>query len=228
MEIDVKDRNVLLVGNSVELMRNSFGRWIDLQDYVVRFGKGATLPDNKVQIGSKMDCWVTGSLRWRYAVTNKNDPHRGWPDFPLDKIPVLYNRCRINLSKPIEDDIKIDHTVMWSDEELLELFEEFGVKNNTRMDRRPSNGFLTILYFTRKLTNWRTLTLIGFDFFAKKYDKKSGRAFPTSWYKPINTITYSPHNTETERRYVRKIQREGVLTWQILSNLKEELIHERE
>ena len=46
MEIDVKDRNVLLVGNSVELMRNSFGRWIDLQDYVVRFGKGATLPDN--------------------------------------------------------------------------------------------------------------------------------------------------------------------------------------
>ena len=107
MEIDVKDRNVLLVGNSVELMRNSFGRWIDLQDYVVRFGKGATLPDNKVQIGSKMDCWVTGSLRWRYAVTNKNDPHRGWPDFPLDKIPILYNRCRINLSKPIEDDIII-------------------------------------------------------------------------------------------------------------------------
>ena len=228
MDLDVKDRDIVLVGNSVELMNYRFGRWIDLQDYVVRFGKGATLPENRENIGRKMDLWVTGALRWRYAVTNKTDPRRGWPNFPLGEIPILYNRCRIDLKDPIDDNINVDHVLMWTDEELLDIFDEFGVRNGERMDRRPSNGFLTILYFPRKNTNWKSLSLIGFDFFAKKYDEKSGEAYPSSWYKPINTITYTPHNTETERRYVQKLQRDGVLNWNILSNLKEELIHERE
>ena len=65
----IKDKRILLVGNSVEIMNyrkeGKLAKWIDNFDgVVVRFGKG--LPEIKVQqkaVGTRTDVWVGGTFR---------------------------------------------------------------------------------------------------------------------------------------------------------------------
>ena len=46
------------------------------------------------------------------------------------------------------------------------IYDEFGYVNNAVLGR-PSNGFITLLWLIKKAWVWDSLTLIGFDFFAK-------------------------------------------------------------
>ena len=92
-----------------------------------------------------------------------NGPCNTWMAW-LVTVPKLLNRTRIDLNKPRE--VEGEWLTMFSDEELFEIYDEFGYVNNETLGR-PSNGFIVLLWLIKKAWVWKSLTLIGFDFFAK-------------------------------------------------------------
>ena len=208
-----ENKNIILVGNSVEIMQYDFGEYIDSFDTVVRFGKGVPDITNSEHVGTRTDIWITGWLRMNFYPAFKN----AYP---------LFNRCRINLDK------YPDHrgappwghdNDMFSDEELKVIFEDVGAVNNKwGKGKRPSAGYLGILFFLQKC-NYKSLTLIGFDFFSKKLPIKTGEDYPSSWHMPINASGKNPHNPN-EKEIVSKWRDEGKLHWKILSDLNDEML----
>ena len=60
----VKDKKIIFVGNSVEIMNHKLADFINSYDIVVRFGRA--IEANKLHeesIGTKVDIWVTGQFR---------------------------------------------------------------------------------------------------------------------------------------------------------------------
>ena len=216
------DKNVILVGNSVEMLNYEHGEFIDSHDVVMRMGRGIPNPrgleDNTKAIGTKSDVWVTGFLRENTI----KQPH-------IKKIPIiLLNRTRMYMKSPREPYHLKDYTTMFTDNQILEIYDEFGfVDTNDKTNPkygRPSNGFITLLYLTRKCS-YKSLTLIGFDFFAKYYPIKVGKARPQSWHLPHNKHIETPHHGDTERAFALDLVRDGLINWTILSDLKEEVLH---
>jgi len=211
MAKSLQDSSIILVGNSVELLKYNYGDYIDSFDYVVRFGQGVPEDYNYSAVGRRTDFWVTGWLRKNF-----------WHRFPNAKI--LFNRSRIHMN--VEPNIELpfdNHTIMFNDKELLKIFEQIGATNdNAREGARPSAGFVAILYFLKKL-KCKNITLIGFDFFSKKLPIKSGGDHPASWHLPFNSSVKNPHNPH-EKGLVWKWYNEGKLDWKILSNLDSEFL----
>ena len=203
-------QNLILVGNSVELLQHNYGSWIDSFDTVVRFGRGVPDSSNKQAIGQYTDIWVTGWLRMKNHIF-------------FEKSLKLFNRCRIHLDKkPKEPDIPFEHIVMFSDEELKEIFSYVGAENNKTDGSRPSAGFLGILFFLKKC-NCQSITLIGFDFFSKRLPIQTGEDYPASWHMPINSIKANPHN-RNEKVIVQEWASQGLLKWEVISDLKDEFL----
>ncbi len=215
------DKNIVLVGNSVEMLNYEHGEFIDSHDTVIRMGRGIPNPDgledNKKAIGTKTDVWVTGFLRENMI----KHPH-------IKKIPhTLLNRTRMYMAVPREPYHLTEYTTMFTDNQILRIYDEFGFidtndKTNPKYGR-PSNGFITLLYLTRKCS-YKSLTLIGFDFFAKYYPINVGNAKPQSWHLPHNKHTETPHHGSTERDFALDLARDGLINWIILSDLEEEIL----
>ena len=211
---EISGKNVILVGNSVEILEHEYGDIIESYDVIVRFGRGVPQPDMVKAIGKRTDIWVTGLLRQKYAKF-----------FP--KAFKLFNRNRIYIDKELPKDRLPDfeYMEMFSDKELLELYKECGYIDGDKYELRPSAGFITLQYFTRVANAWKSLTLIGFDFFAKTYDYKIGGAKPTSWHKPKALINQHPHNAPKERDFALSLEELGVIKWIKLSDLEDEDIY---
>ena len=78
------NKNVILVGNSVEMLNYEHGEFIDTHDVVMRMGRGIPNPNglenNTKAIGTKSDVWVTGFLRENTI----KQPHMKKEDKPPD------------------------------------------------------------------------------------------------------------------------------------------------
>ena len=210
-----ENKDVILVGNSVEILHYNNGPLIDSYDTVVRFGKGFPTPSIEHAIGKRTDIWQTGILR-RHMV-NK------FPDAQVS----LFNRSRIYLDKEILKEKLPNYTTinMYTDVELYKIYEEFGFTDPGKYSPRPSQGFIALLFFTRKIPTYKSLTLIGFDFFAKRYEDKVGSGRPYSWHKPLLETPKegdNPHLVSTERNHALQLEREGKIKWIKLSDFKEE------
>ena len=206
------NKNIIFVGNSVEILQHKHGEWIDSHDIVVRFGKGYPTEDKWESIGSRTDIWISGFLRSKHQV------------YYPDSIKLL-NRARVDLDSDVSrHKIGNDWITMFSDYELKTIYDEFGIKNNDFHAKRPSNGFISILFFTRMVDVWKKLSLIGFDFFAKDAGFKVGNAVPYSWHLPINTVNENPHMGADERAYVMNLVEKNILDWKILSDLEEKSV----
>jgi hypothetical protein len=143
------NKNIIFVGNSVEILQHKHGEWIDSHDIVVRFGKGYPTEDKWESIGSRTDIWISGFLRSKHQVYYPNSIK-------------LLNRARVDLDSDVSrHKIGNDWITMFSDYELKTIYEEFGIKNNDFHAKRPSNGFISILFFTRMVDVWKKLSLIG-------------------------------------------------------------------
>ena len=125
------------------------------------------------------------------------------------------------MNKPRE--VEGEWLTMFSDEELFEIYDEFGYVNNETLGR-PSNGFIVLLWLIKKAWVWKSLTLIGFDFFAKSAPFKVGEMHPNSWHLPRNTVSEIPHNVPAEKEYALEMSRNGIIKWEILSDLKPEIL----
>ena len=211
---EISGKNIILVGNSVEILTHEYGDVIESYDVIVRFGRGVPTPDKVKAIGKRTDIWVTGLLRKNYA-----------KHFP--EAFKLFNRNRIYINRPLPKERlpTYEHMEMFSDKELLEIYKECGYVDGDKYEKRPSAGFITLQYFTRIANDWKSLTLIGFDFFAKTYDYKIGGAKPTSWHKPKALINQHPHNSTKERDFALSLEELKVIKWIKLSDLTPEDIY---
>ena len=209
----LENKTVCLVGNSVEILNYNKGEFIDSHDVVIRLGRG--IPSKySDQIGRKMDIWATGFLRMNFW--DKLPP--GWK-----LCPVLLNRTRMHLTKPREVEGIPYYCTMFSDGELLEIYKEFGYVDSSLLGR-PSNGFIVLLWLLKKAWVWNKLTLIGFDFFSKQAPFKIGEQHPFSWHLPKNSVDTIPHNVPVEKEYVLDLHNNGIIQWEILSDLEEDIL----
>ena len=204
---NTEGKHIVLVGNSVEILQHDLADYIESFDTVVRFGNGIPTSDNWDSIGKRTDIWVTGFLRY-----NKR---RFYPK----NIPVLFNRSRIHLDKQPNHYPDFEVIEMFSDKEMLKVFDLVGAKNGETDGQRPSAGFITIQYFLQKI-KFSSLTLIGFDFFSKALSITAGQANPHSWHIPMNSVTYNPH-TLKEKEIVLDLYDRGIIDWKILSDLEQ-------
>ncbi len=231
----LKNKRVVLVGNSVEMMNYEYGDFIDSFDVVIHHG--AAIAKTQAQyknLGSRTDIWITGTFRFHVVKTLKDDFESGQYKDTL----ILFNRVRTKLldvdsNIPWENSLpQIPKIDMFSDIELIETLDELnymeGFGNGVRGPKngmRPSAGFMSLLYFTRKVTSYKSLDIIGFDFFRKITDEKRGGGDkPFSWYLPIKDCGSHPHNGKLEYDYVKKLEKQKKIKWNVLSDLKEEKI----
>ena len=204
-----KDKRLILVGNSVEILQYQYGDYIESFDTVVRFGRGAPY-DYKTSLGSRTDIWVTGYLR-------VNARH-------FFDCVTLFNRSRIHMNVPPSTKLPKDfeHIDMFSDEEIIDIHKKMGVIPNNPVGWRPSQGFMAILFFLLKC-ECKSITLIGFDFFSKKLPFKTGQDNPSSWHMPVNTQKAGVHSNK-EKDLVVEMRDRGLIEWKILSDLEEEIL----
>ena len=113
-------KDIILVGNSVEILHYDYGDLIDSHDVVIRMGRGIPNPngleDNTDAIGTRTDVWVTGFLRENMS----KEKH-------IKKIPIkLLNRTRMYMKSPREAKYLKDFTTMFTDNQILQIYDEFG------------------------------------------------------------------------------------------------------
>jgi hypothetical protein len=210
-----RDKNVLLVGNSTEMMNHANAELIDGFDVVVRFGRGIDYGAKQAEaIGTKLDVWVTGAFR---ADMLKFKTFRD----KTKNAAILFNRARLHVSKPVKinENLK-DYLNMYEDDEILSIMAQYGIKDSDKDASRLSAGAWTIKFFIEKVKTQKSLTLIGFDFFAKKTNKMRGGDYePSSWHLPISIGKAETHSHEQEVAIVSAYEKAGLLTWIKLSDL---------
>ena len=60
----VRNKKIVFVGNSVEIMKHKLAKKIDSYDIVVRFGRAmSATSEQEKSIGKRCDIWVTGQFR---------------------------------------------------------------------------------------------------------------------------------------------------------------------
>ena len=204
-----KAKRLILVGNSVEILQYQYGDYIESFDTIVRFGRGAPY-DYKTSLGSRTDIWVTGYLR-------VNARH-------FFNCITLFNRSRIHMNVPPSTKLPEDfeYIDMFSDEEIMDIHKSMGVIPNNPVGWRPSQGFMSILFFLRKC-ECKSITLIGFDFFSKMLPFKTGQDNPSSWHMPVNTQKGGVHSNK-EKDLVLEMRDRGLIEWKILSDLEDEIL----
>ena len=225
----VKDKRVVFVGNSVEIMNYKLADKINSYDIVVRFGRA--MGANKLQeesIGTKVNIWVTGQFRAPlYREMNHEFTKGKYKD-----VKILVNRCRGNFG--LKDWVFEDHlpkgmkyTQMYTDQEIIDIMKTFGKEMKFKNSLRPSAGFLTILWFVNKVKTYKSLDLIGFDFFAKSVAQrginKSGDVSacdPHSWHLPVYMVPTGAHDKDLEQQYISFLERKGLINWHLLSDLR--------
>ena len=225
----VKDKRIIFVGNSVEIMNHKLAEFIDKYDIVVRFGRAIEANDlQEESIGTKCDIWITGQFR----APSFNNVKEEFETGKFKNTKILVNRSRGNLKLKdwiLEDRLPKDfpeYTEMYSDKELIDIMKEFDKDLLDTNEYRPSAGFISLLWFIDKIKTYKSIDLIGFDFFAKTINKrprdkrgKVSNCNPHSWHLPVYVLNRPAHDKIMEQQYVSSLQKRGIINWHMLSDL---------
>ena len=226
----VKDKRIIFVGNSVEIMNHKLAEFIDSYDIVVRFGRAIEANELQEQsLGTKCDIWITGQFR----APSYNSVKEEFESGKFKNTKILINRCRGNLMLKdwiLEERLPKDfpkYTEMYSDNELVSIMKEFDKDLLGVNDYRPSAGFISIVWFIDKIKTYKSIDLIGFDFFAKTINKrprdkrgKVSNCNPHSWHLPVYVLNRPAHDKDMEQQYMSSLKRRGIINWHMLSDLK--------
>jgi MoaA/NifB/PqqE/SkfB family radical SAM enzyme len=130
----VKNKRIIFVGNSVEIMNYNLAEFINKYDIVVRFGRAIEANDlQEKSLGTKCDIWITGQFR----APSYNNVKEKFISGKFKNTKILVNRCRGNLKLKdwiLEDRLPKDfpeYTQMYSDDELVHIMKQF--------DKRPKD-----------------------------------------------------------------------------------------
>jgi len=221
------DKDVVLLGNSVEVMTQEKGDWIDSFDLVCRCGKGILINDDfKPAIGSRTDVWFTGDLR--SSMYQRKNYHL----FNETSL-ILFNRSKRNYEKESDMPVNLKESGiaydMFTHEENKEWMRGYGSISGKFESIRPSMGLNAIKYLVEEVETYKSLTIYGFDFFTKyarnpNPDPRYHLMLPSSWHMPTLGIQYHPHDHDKELSYVQKWINDGLLKWEIISDLSKEKI----
>jgi len=229
----VRNKKILFVRNSVELMKYKLADRINSYDIVVRFGRA--IGANKLQeesLGTKVDIWVTGQFRAPMYKELKEEFETG----RFKDVKILVNRCRGNFGLKnwnFEDRLPkgMIYEQMYTDKEIIDTMKTYGKNLKGIESLRPSAGFLTILWFIEKVKTYKSISLIGFDFFAKSITSRSldkngkiSAADPHSWHMPCYMVKEGAHDMRLEQDVMCSLERRGLIKWLVLSDLKESRI----
>ena len=229
----VKNKSVIFVGNSVEIMKHRCADFIDGFDIVVRFGRAIEAnATQQICVGKKCDIWITGQFRAPCYNNLREEFNSG----KYKNTYILVNRSRGNLgldSWKIEDHLPegMPQNFMYSDLELVSIMKKFGKDMLNPQEDRPSAGFISLLWFMDRVKTYKDLHIIGFDFFSKQTDilpkGKNGEISacqPHSWHLPVYVRDRSAHDSNMEKNYVINCVKKKLLHWYVLSDLKKEKI----
>lgn len=220
-----RDKRVIIVGNSVEMMTQNNAELIDSYDIVIRLGRGIkTTKQDEIAVGKKVDVWISGLFRIKLlqeeAIQKKLN----------DKL-ILLNGSRIDvtdgwLKKTIKE---YDYTPIFSDQEILQYYEKHGIINNSVKSFRLSAGMWTILFMLDKIKTQKSLDIIGFDFFKSLVDLpvNENSITPSSWHVPSVGSKAMVHNGEFEEKIVRSFIDEGKLNWIRLNQSDKKRIYKK-
>lgn len=150
----VKDKDVLLVGNSSSLLKKDNSDLIDSFEFVVRFNLSISHL-HSYSIGRKCDAWI-------FAMCRDNVIRRTYEGAKIKpKVCVRYG-------KPFDiGEVNINLDVNKND-----VRKEIGINQ----DVHPSTGIVTIWYMLNKAKP-KSLSLIGFDSFkSSNFYTKSNNA----------------------------------------------------
>ena len=153
----IKDKNVLLVGNSNTLLKKDNSELINSYEFVVRFNLSIQHYHKYSSLGTKCDAWI-------YAMSHTK------------RIIDVWNKSQ---AKPL-------HCIRYGPEKMqIGPYKYFInsnlVKSTLRKElelpksKHPTTGIATIWYFLNK-TSAKSISLIGFDSFKSVnfYTRKNG------------------------------------------------------
>ena len=145
----VKDKNVLLVGNSKSLLEKNNAELIDSYEFVIRFNLSIARLHN-YNIGNKCDAWI-------YAMCRQN------------VINNTYNSAQIKPRVCVRygDPYEIGEVNINLDVKKDDVRKEIGIAQRPTRNQQlmhPSTGIVTTWYMLTKAEP-KSLSLIGFDSF---------------------------------------------------------------
>jgi len=189
----LKDKKLIIVGNSIKLMESEYGQLIDSYGAVCRLGKGLTKPALGTTIGQRTDIWFSGMLR--AGLYNK--VNCGWKILTLSTAPTFdMTTPFVPINKALfQEDFQVYRDYFWSDglEETRTYWSSLGFDSEIR----PSQGLVCVDFFTRKVGH-DSIDIIGFDFFSEKIVING--VSHSSWHMPTNVVPGSlPHGKDIER-----------------------------
>jgi len=186
----IRDKNVIVVGNSLDALENKNGDLIDGYDRVIRLGKGIPNIMTQDYIGTFTHAWASGELR----LGMKNELARGTQ---VLFNPSVSNRNKKGKWKPIDSRVKkllndSNYIQMYSQKKIEFIKEKFEVSD----DRRLSGGAVLAHWLTHACRGWKTLTFINFDCFTKSVlfeDTAQGRLnVASSYHLPLLSKEHMP------------------------------------
>lgn len=162
-----RDKNVLIVGNSIKLCGKEYGELIDSYDFVVRLGKGVPYQALSQFVGTKTDCWMTGFMRIDDFASFGGVKFKILMYIPLSKNNKLLsvNVSRVFFSERLQ--LYKDYFTIGALEDVADITEyPIGVPG------RPSQGYAAAKFFLSRVGTYKSLSIIGFDFFESKITYK--------------------------------------------------------
>ena len=94
----LKNKRIIFIGNSVEIMNHNLAEFIDKYDIVVRFGRAIeATPLQEKSLGTKCDIWVTGQFR-APAFNNVKEEFEETKEFQIKKWKEAKNQNKKTFS----------------------------------------------------------------------------------------------------------------------------------
>lgn len=218
---DCNNKRVLIVGNSIKLCGSEYGKLIDSYDFVVRLGKGITHPRLIQFTGTKTDCWMTGLMRVNNYVSFKDAKYKILMYIPLTPNSELVNINvgRVFFTKNFQ--IYKDYFTVGSLGDVGDITEYPIVTTE-----RPSQGYVAANFFLKKVNTFKSLSIIGFDFFESKfvYEREGSINEVSSFHIPLplrKGTNSNPHAHSEKTSY----EKQFFLEQEALGNLQIHRMH---
>jgi hypothetical protein len=174
----VKDKQIILVGNSNTLKVLKKGEFIDSYEIIIRFNLAMRYLNPEIT-GIKTDIWSYAMVK-KHICIDTYQKARYKPN-----VCLRYGPEKIALSQK-NDECFIPHPYKQECKELLEL-------EGTR--KIPSSGFV-LLYFISNYCSPKSITIIGFDSFQNP-----------NFYTDFNSnAKFKWHDSEKESQYINSLQ----------------------
>lgn len=225
-----QNKRVLILGNSVSLLNEPRGDFIDSFDVVVRLGKGIPFPELKDYLGQKTDVWALSVLR--------ADLYKYFVDTPYK----VLNIAQISVYDTKKKTTSISKVFYNNDFELYKDYFLMGDLAGTRRliksaygkvdeNERVSQGAMTLAYFVNIIRSYKELHIYGFDFFEGKitYELDGQVNEVSSFHLPIpihKGTNSNPHAGlyvagHPDKDYILKLRDENKIILHEMSPLKD-------